>query len=167
MPSVNVFPVPYGPIIRIGGRWTAGGEVIASTASFCLALRRGSRVSFQLCEGDQGIDKEMLMSGYTTLRSVNLEICMWIYVKNTLLLVVYVIKKYLWTVFIYSMFFHLFPFLFSFTNFSMYMYYTCTCIISGFILKPLNNSVKLRFINLDRNIFLNKYVTRTPMLSNL
>ena len=128
LPSVNVFPVPYGPIIKIGGRWTAGGEVIASTASFCLALRRGSRVSFQLCEGDQGIDKEMLMSGYTTLRSVNLEIRMWKYVKNTLLLVVYVFNKYLWTVFIkYFMFFHLFPFLFSFTNFFTCMHYFRIC----------------------------------------
>lgn len=38
-------PVPYGPMMRMGGRGTETGVVMAKMASFCLAFRRGSSCS--------------------------------------------------------------------------------------------------------------------------
>ena len=38
LPRVNVLPVPYGPMISMGGRLSVGGAVMARIASFCLGF---------------------------------------------------------------------------------------------------------------------------------
>lgn len=58
-------------MIKMGGSTTSKGVVMATTASFCLTLSRGSKLWAHCLEGDHGITGSKYVSGNRHVKSVN------------------------------------------------------------------------------------------------